>query len=63
VTLIAERLDKMYEAGFSDDELVAAELMAEDLIARYRRSLTFWEWLKIMPYRPRLGFGMRRRPA
>lgn len=60
--LVEFRLDKMYEAGFSANELEAAELMADDLIDRYRRSLTFWEWLKIMPCRPRLGFGMRRRP-
>jgi len=48
MTLIEERLDRLYEAGFSDDELVAAELMAGDLIDRYRRSLTFWDWLRLV---------------
>lgn len=63
-SLIEYRLEKMYEAGFSKSELEAAELMASDLIDRYRGSMTWREWFRIMPWRPRLGLslGMRRRP-
>ena len=63
--LVEFRLEKMYEAGFSKAELDAAEHMADELIAQIRLSLSWRDWLRLMPWRPRLGIRhvLRRRPG